>query len=140
MNHEDEATRHIRESTREAVARFQHDPERQHTSASSSAQTVIDSDNHTARDGEGEGLEEPSQGRLKKAGMLGTIAPGSGQAAKAHLAQGSGARGWEYVEVPDKHSIWSPAIAPQRKKALKVSALLSTRSRDTMWRVERAGQ
>jgi hypothetical protein len=102
--HELESSRRIREETRQAVNEFrnEHPP---HPSASSS-DTV----------GSPAEAEEPPSGRFAKAGLIGA-ASGSGGAAKAHL----GGKGWEGVEVPDKHGLMSPQLKNERKKVLKVS-------------------
>lgn len=108
-------TERIRAETREAVARFQ---EGRASEASSSGSTAIEEGQH--------GLDEPSDGQLAKAGMLGTVGAGQGGVAKRYLAAQSGAadrepRGWEEVDVPDKHGVLSQHLKSERRKVLKVS-------------------
>ena len=106
---EESSTRRIREKTRAAVDQFRSEHPPRSSGASSSDRTAAN------------GSEDPpdGEGRFTKAGMIATGA-GQGGAAKAHLAQGSG-RGWEGVEVPDKHGLMSPHLKTERKKVLKVS-------------------
>lgn len=116
----------IREQTRRAVADFQRE---RNSDASSSERTAIGGD--VRQDDE---MEEPSDGRIARAGILGAIAPGQGGTAKEHLAGHNARRsaGWEEVTVPDKHRLTSPVIKTERTKALKVrlhlEALAGTKS------------
>ena len=108
---EQSSTQHVREETRAAVDQFRSEHPPRSSGASSSDRTAAN------------GSEDPpdGDGRFAKAGMIATGA-GQGGAAKAHLAQGQGhGRGWEGVEVPDKHGLMSPHLKTERKKVLKVS-------------------
>lgn len=108
---EQSSTQRIREETRAAVDNFRSEHPPRSSGASSSDRTAAN------------GSEDPpdGDGRFAKAGMIAT-GVGQGGAAKAHLAQGSG-RGWEGVEVPDKHGLMSPHLKTERKKVLKVSLI-----------------
>lgn len=113
-----QTTSEIRQSTRAAVADFQRDRISE-GSSSGSGRTATEVNGHAHDTSE---LDEPSKGRLAKAGMMGTMSSGTGGVAKRYLAGGSERQpvGWEGVSVPDKHRFMSPVIATERKKALKV--------------------
>jgi hypothetical protein len=96
-----ESTHRIREETRAAVDRYR-DEHPARPSASSSGTLASAS-------------EEPSNGRLAEAGLIGA-ASGSGKAAKAHII-GNGGEG---IDVPNKHGLLSPQLKSERKQMLKV--------------------
>jgi hypothetical protein len=138
QGHENEdeqaATQQIRGSTRAAVDEFRNrHPVDGRPSASSSSDSTATA---AARDQDNE-LDDPPNAVYTKAGMMASMAPGNGGAAKRYLATEQDGRqpdGWEGVSVPDRYGFWHKGIKSERTKVFKVCptyTVIHTHSGDT---------
>lgn len=98
-----------------------------HSSQSDSDRTVDGQEELRRRRNKELDQNAPSDKHMSKAAMITTATPAAGAAGREAMLDSADTRpnGWQKVEIPDKHSLFSPAIRSERNQAIKVGQHLT---------------